>query len=122
MDAYSRLERMITDTDVCFTFVEHVNEFSLYNKSELQNLIQLMKLLATDKQISVMKENNHTVKIKGITYYILVVNSDSENMSKAGLLLFDNFSLMVDGTIWIFRNKTNRDNIFNYIKKIQEKC
>jgi hypothetical protein len=122
MDAYSRLERMITNTDLCFTFVESVNEFSLFNKSELQNLMGLLKILATDKQISVMKENNHTVKIKGITYYILIVNSDSENMSKAGLLLFDNFSIMVDGTIYIFKHKTNRDNIFNYIKKIQEKC
>lgn len=120
MKEFKNIEKEMNSKDLCFFFVERLNCFSLMNKIELQNQLREWKELTKKQKIYVIAENNFDLKIKGVLYYILVIQSDEiKTYSKAGLFLFDNNSLGVDGWFYCFKRKENRDMVYEYIYKFQ---
>lgn len=120
MKEYKNVEKELQPSDLCFFFVERLNCFSYMDKTELQKQMREWKQLVKEQKIYVIAEHNFDLKIKGTPYYILVIQGAGiRNYSKAGLFLFDNNSLGVDGWFYCFTLKKNRDMVYEYIYKSQ---
>lgn len=101
--------------DVCIEFDDIVDEFTIINQSKMHSLMRFWRDLLKLGQISILRENCVTETIKGVEYFLLVVQSPSSR-AHACTLVFDN-DIVVDGVIFIFKNQKTRDAVFNWLEK-----
>ncbi len=60
------------------------------------------------------------LKIRDKAFSPLILHTD-KGPSAAGLFLFDDVEILVDGYFFVFKSEKNRDTVFQYIKKHQTK-
>ena len=66
--------------------------------------------------IQIIEYNNRTYDVDGKEYYSLVVQPSAFcELDPLGLL---KIGLMVSGFVYVFKNKTNRDIIYEYVNKV----
>ena len=101
--------------------------FSLYNKTQTQQQMKLWRKLAKEGKIKIAEYNNKTKIINGVEHYILVVQAydggefnESNSFDPMGIFILGE---MVDGYIYLFKSKENRDKTYEYVMKgIQQPC
>ena len=114
-DQFIEVIKASSPSDIAFAFLHKINRFSLYNNSDMQLVMQDWKESAKQGKITVLECNNKTREINGKDFYILTITlqPNTEMVDPIGLAL----NFMVNGWVYVFRRKSNRDAVFNYVKK-----
>ena len=121
------LKRILNDRrkkrgELFFCFHREANDFMWGNKEEATEQMKMWRKQKKQGKIHISPDNNETKLIHGTTWYILVVQEGSspETIEPVGIdrigLGFDNIYL-VDGYIYCFKQKENRDAIYEYVMK-----
>jgi hypothetical protein len=105
---------MLND-DVCIFFDETVGEFILINQSKMHSLMRTWRDMLKLGQISILRENCVAQPIKGVEYFLLVLQSPSSRVPPE-TIVFDN-QILVAGKLLIFKNQKKRDDVFNWLEK-----
>lgn len=114
------LENMEKDDNVIFLHHELYHKtgmLSVMNNKETKDQAKIWRKQRKQGKIEIHDYNNTTQKIDGKEYYTLVVQPtdlETADIDPLGLL---KVGLMVSGYIYVFKNKTNRDIIYNYVNK-----
>jgi hypothetical protein len=101
--------------DICIFYHENLECFGLMNQSEMQEQMRRWKELLKMGRIYILEENCITATIKGVEYFLLVIQGSDIGMSACSML-FDSLFL-VDGLIYMFRTKKTRDTVFKWLEK-----
>ena len=114
------LDNMEKDDSVIFfhhqLFHKH-KMLSVMNNKELKVQAKMWRKHRKAGLIQIQDYNNETYEVDGKEYYALVVQpADLEDaqIDPLGLLTI---GLMVSGYVYVFKNKVNRDIIFEYVNK-----
>ena len=102
-------------TEICFSFIQHLKDFSVFNKQEMNEQMKLWKDLAKQGHIQLYPENNNEYNINKKTLYLLVITPNNQDCSICPLSLA--LGQLVTGYTYVFTKKENRDAIYNYVKK-----
>ena len=86
------------------------------NNDELREQMKLWRKSVKKGDLLIREFNNKTFKIKGIDWYIMVVQDTAGNIGvdKIGLG-FDDAQFLVSGYIYVFKHKANRDATYKYV-------
>ena len=93
--------------DICIFYHENLECFGLMNQSEMHEQMRRWKELLKMGRTYILEENCITATIKGVEYFLLVIQGSDIGMSPCSML-FDSLFL-VDGLIYMFRTKKTRD-------------
>jgi hypothetical protein len=91
---------------------------SVMNNKELKVQAKMWRKQRKEGLIQIQEYNNKTKDVDGKEYYSLVVQPtdlDNADIDPLGLL---KIGLMVSGFVYVFKNKTNRDIIYEYVNKV----
>jgi hypothetical protein len=96
------------------------NEMCWGNNDELREQMKIWRGGVKKGDLIMREFNNKTFKIKGIDWYILVVQSPTGDigMDKIGLG-FDDAQFLVSGYIYVFKHKANRDATYKYVMGVK---
>jgi hypothetical protein len=101
-------------TDICFTFIQHLMSFSVYNKEEMTDQMILWRDLAKKGKIEILAGNNREHKIDDKKVYSFIITPTHDcNFCPVSLAL----GTLVSGYTYVFTKEENRDRIYNYLKK-----
>ena len=114
-DQFNREFSWLEPTDLCFTYIEHLDKFSVFNQKEMHNVMKGWRDDLKSGEIYILKENNKVHHIDGVKYHGLVIQGKGISMSKMGLLFDECYG--VDGWFYIFRTEKTRDTVFNWLYK-----
>ena len=103
-------------TDICFSWIKHYQDFSVYSKEEMTAVMTRWKTLAKEGKLSICEENNTEFDVEGKTIYCLVITPLYEiGTSLCPFAL--SLGMIVSGYTYAYTKKVNRDAIYAYIKK-----
>lgn len=105
----------MSNTDICVYYHEHLECFVLLNQSEMHLQMKSWKDLLKLGKMFILQENCVTLTIKGVEYFILVVQGANLALSPSAFLFDELF--LVNGFIYMFRTKKTRDAVFNWLEK-----
>jgi len=111
------LFRNWASTDIGFSCIHDTLQLSVYNDAEMRGQMLLWKDLAKQGKIGVLECNNYTNQVhdKEIHFLTITPRNNTAMIDPIGIAT----GHMVNGYIYGFRRKTNRDAVFNYVKKFQ---
>ena len=92
-----------------------------FNNKELVGAdMKNWRKLRKQGKVEMLEGNNKECKIKGRTYYTLVVQTPNESvgLDPTGLG-WDDTSFFVDGYIYYFQKQVNRDMVYKYVMGIK---
>lgn len=106
--------------EVMMSYFASGNCFNFQNKTQTQKQIKLWRRLAMEGKIKIANYNNKTKIINGVEHYILVVQPYKDGQFT--YTCFDPMGLfilgeMVNGFIYLFKSKENRNKIVEYVMK-----
>jgi len=119
----NRFEYSLNDwrkEEVCLTHIKSINEFSLFNPSQMKSQMSIWRKDAKAGKLKIMRYNNKTKTIKGKEYYTLVVQPyKNEKMCDCEMDVMGLFGVgeMVSGYMYMFNNVKNRDMTYEYVMK-----
>ena len=102
-------------TDLAFSCIHDILQLSVFNDAEMKDQMLLWKDLAQRHKITVLDGNNFTKAIDGKEYHFLTITPTTEDtmIDPIGIAV----GFIVNGYIYGFRRKENRDAVFKYVKK-----
>lgn len=109
----------IRNSDKIFTYNQHFNEWQWLNFDNYKKQFKMFKTLYKNKKIVVQEENNNQHELNSHIWYSLVIqpiNDEDEVEANICLGSVQMFKYMVSGFVYYFKNKTDRDNAYNYLK------
>ena len=109
--------------EICMFFHRKANDMSYYNKEQVNKQAEMWHDLKQQGKVEILECNNKDdVFIKGKHFYILVVQHQGVEvgMDKTGFS-WDDRTFLVDGFIYYFEDKFNRDTVYKYVMDIQDK-
>lgn len=127
-DMRQKLKEVLADRqkkgrgEMFFTYHRKVKEFMWGNKEEATGQMKMWRQQKKQGLIHINPFNNQTKLINGQEWYILVIQEGSspETITPLGIdrcgLGFD-CPYLVDGFIYCFKQKINRDAIYEYVMK-----
>ena len=102
-------------TDLAFSCIHDILQLSVFNDAEMKEQMLLWKDLAQRHKITVLDGNNFTKEIDGKEYHFLTITPTTEDtmIDPIGIAV----GFIVNGYVYGFRRKENRDAVFKYVKK-----
>jgi hypothetical protein len=104
-------------SDICFFWMFALHDFAVMNKKEMDTQMRMWAKQAKDGILTVLEENNseHTIEgTEGGKIFGLVITPKAySNMCPISLSL----GTMVSGFGYFFTSESNRNAVFEYIKK-----
>jgi len=119
-DKYNYAMKMKESSDLCLFFHHDNKDFGVLNKQELEQQMRYWKKEAKAKKLQIREHNNQTKIVDGKEWHILVIQPyNDDKLSDYNPCLFGALVLnfMVQGYIYAFDNKNNRDMIYEYVMK-----
>ena len=104
--------------EVAFTYYKPARNISSYTKAMFQSQLKLWKKMVKKGIITFLQDNNMTVKDdSGREWYCLVVQQTDKELDTADPIALFNFEkgFVVDGCVYYFSNKDNRDKSYKYL-------
>ena len=108
--------------ELFFCYHRGEKDFMWGNKEEATEQMKIWRRQKKEGILHMNPKNNATKLINGTTWYILVVQEGSSpatikpiGIDRLGLGFDDPY--LVDGFIYCFKQKTNRDAIYEYVMK-----
>ena len=117
----TELEPQMDDKDIAFYWNNVWKGFCLLNKKECNEFMKSFKYPFNSGKVNISEENNKTFKIKGKEWHILVIQSPLLVRIDPSGFLFDETTFLIEGYIYLFKHKENRDQIFEYFKNNSKK-
>ena len=108
--------------EICMFLHRDANDLCFYNKVQLNETMRNWRKLRKQGIVEILECNNtDTCRINGKQLYTLVLQSPNGpmGMDPTGLGWDDN-AYLVDGYIYYFRQKLNRDMVYKYVMGIKE--
>ena len=92
-----------------------------FNNKELVGAdMKNWRTLRKQGKVEMLEANNKKCKIKGRTYYTLVIQTPNGRMGVDPTGMgWDNRSFLVDGYIYYFQKEINRDMVYKYVMGIK---
>lgn len=106
-------------TDLAFTCIHDTLQMSVFNDEEMRGQMLLWKDLAKQGKLEVLECNNYSHTIDGKEYYFLTITPIGHETMISPIGIATGF--LVNGYVYGFRRKTNRDAVFQYVKKFCRK-
>ena len=101
--------------DIAFTYVKHVDMFSVFNAEEMRDCMKLWKSHAQEGNLNIFPKNNKEYEMDGKKLYTFVLSPKKDvGFCPISLFLFDT---MVSGHTYVYTKKENRDSVYTYVKK-----
>ena len=118
-----KLQRAVADKkrgEICMFYHREAEDIGFNNKELVGADMKNWRTLRKQGKVEILEENNKKCKIKGRTYYILVVQIPNIRMGidPTGMG-WDDVSFLVDGYIYYFQTKVNRDMVYKYVMGIK---
>ena len=115
MDLMKNAISTIQEDEVAFVYNTFRDEFSFFNKEEMTYVIQQWKTDFHEGKINISYEHCKKVHFNGKTYFTIVIQPLEEFpfVDPTGYLLESSF--IVNGFIYYFRRKSNRDHIMEWL-------
>ena len=122
-DATERLRRSAADKqrgEICMFYHREADDVGFNNKELVGADMKNWRKLRKQGKVEMLEGNNKECKIKGRTYYTLVVQTPNESvgLDPTGLG-WDDTSFFVDGYIYYFQKQVNRDMVYKYVMGIK---
>lgn len=105
-------------TDIAFTYMEHIDRFTVFNEKEMHIQMRQWKDWLKSGKIYILKENNKKLHIDGVEYHPLVIQGKGISTSKMGMLFDECY--IVDGWFYVFKSEKTRDTVFNWLHKFNQ--
>jgi hypothetical protein len=103
-----------TRGEICFYFHHAIGDTAWCNKAEIQEESKRSRKLVKKGLLTMREENNKTLEIDGKNYHLFVVQHTDDTSNNIDPLAMAN-GLMVDGWVYFFTQKHNRDVLYKYI-------
>jgi hypothetical protein len=104
-------------SDICFFWMFAMNDFAVMNKKEMDTQLRMWATHAKNGLLTVLEENNseHTIEGSegGKIFGLVITPKAPSNMCPISLSL----GTMVSGYGYFFTSESNRNAVFEYIKK-----
>jgi hypothetical protein len=115
MDRMKNAISTFQEDEIAFVYNTFRDEFSFFNKQEMKHVIQQWKIDFHEGKINIMDEHCKTVHFNDKHYFTIVIQPIEEIpfVDPTGYLLESCF--IVNGFIYYFKNKTQRDTIMNWL-------
>jgi hypothetical protein len=113
------LNKFDKSNDLAVTFIKDRKDFMLLNKEEMNEQMKIWRQQAKNGLIVINDCNDFKLRDEDEKkWYVFVVQNRDETKS-CGIDPFGIYILgiLVDGYVYAFKSKTNRDNIRNYVMK-----
>ena len=106
-----------TDKDISFIYEPIDNKLQWMNKKCIYDIFKSFRKHVKNNEIYCQECNNTEHMLNGIIWYQLVIKftQESKNVVDRGSLSI--FDFLVNGIVFSFSKKENRDNMFNYLNK-----
>jgi len=101
-------------SDICITYHVGLGAMNVYNEQELQGQMKQWKEYAKDGKIQVRECNNKTFELDGKKFYILVIQPKNAGHYCP---LSMSLGMIVSGFSYAFTKESNRDAVYQYVKK-----
>jgi hypothetical protein len=110
--------------EICMFLHREMNDIGFYDKEQVNERMLAWRRLRKQGKLRILEDNNKDdCKINGKQYYVLVVGSTNPNggfgMDPTGLG-WDDRQFLVDGHIYYFQKKVNRDMVYKYVMGIRD--
>ena len=122
--ATDNLHSAVADKDkkrgeICMFYHRELKCMGFNNKELIGADMQNWRTLRKQNKLEMLESNNKNCKIKGRTYYILVIQTPNGRMGVDPTGMgWDNRSFLVDGYIYYFQKEINRDMVYKYVMGI----
>lgn len=110
-NAIATLDR---DSEIAFAYNVYRNEFSFFNKKDMVTNIKQWKEDIRQHKLNIGYENCATAYFNGKKYYTFVLQYENVPIDPTGYC-WENSSFVVNGFIYYFRRRSNRDIIIQWI-------
>jgi len=107
--------------EICMFYHRVSNDIGFYDKEQVnQSMLNWRRLRKQGKVLMLEDNNKDDCKINGKQYYVLVLGSPNGGfgMDPTGLG-WDDRQFLVDGHIYYFQKKANRDMVYKYVMGIR---
>jgi hypothetical protein len=107
--------------EICMFYHRELKNIAFNNKAFVTEDMKSWRKLRKQGKLEMLEGNNsNDCKINGKQYYTLVVSSPDGRMGfdPTGMG-WDDISFIVDGYIYYFQKKVNRDMVYNYVMGIK---
>jgi hypothetical protein len=117
------VNRDMLDGDLAISYIHHAGQLSWFDKKEMTSQMKSWRKLAKEGKMKMGHYNNKTKKTDdGREWFFLVAQCYDPITTKMKECNFDPLGLfvmgeMVSGYLYAFRNKENRDKVFEYVMK-----
>ena len=106
----------IQGDEVAFTYYKPHNNINSYTKAMFQFNLKTWRKRVKQGIITFLEDNNMTVKDDfGREWYCFVLQHTDEELDTEDPIALFNFGQMVDGCVYYFSNKDNRDKSYKYL-------
>ena len=110
------INRDIEGGDIAFTFYRPNGLISAYDKATFQRNFKTWRKMVKQGKITFLEDNNITVKDdSGREWYCFVLQDTDIELDNLDPIAMFNFGVIVDGCVYYFSNKDNRDKSYKYL-------
>jgi hypothetical protein len=108
--------------EICMFLHRDRNSLCFYNKEHVNVTMCNWRKLRKQGKVEMLECNNHdTCRINGKQFYTLVLQSPNGPMGVDPTGMgWDDDVFLVDGYIYYFRQKNNRDMVYKYVMGIKD--
>mgnify|MGYP003674386974 CR=1 FL=1 len=122
-EATERLQRAASDKkrgEICMFYHREAEDICFNNKEFVEVDMKNWRKSRKQGKVRMLEGNNRDCKINGRQYYVLVLQSANGlfGIDPTGMG-WDDTNFGVDGYIYYFQKKVNRDMVFNYVMGIK---
>ena len=107
------------EAEIAISYIYRHQQFGLFNKGEMNEQMRVWRELRKQGLMKIKRYNSKTAVVDGVDYHFLVAQpykngkiSDSSNLDPMGLFILGEW---VNGWIYAFTNKGNRDAVEKYV-------
>ena len=102
---------------ICFTYIHGIDEMSWLDPKPFDDQMKKFRKFIKDGTLIIRECNNKERSINNKEWYCLVVQYKDEDENQACVGSLKLFDILFHGLVYWFANKTNRDNIYNWLTK-----
>ena len=120
-DATERLRRAAADKqqgEICMFYHRELKDVCFNTKEFVTADMKNWRKLRKQGKIEIKETNHRECKINGKQYYILVLQNGAMSIDPTGMG-WDDKQFLVDGYIYYFQKKANRDMVYKYVMGIK---
>ena len=102
---------------ICFCYNHSIQELNWLDPQPFNDEMKKFRKFIKNDRLVIRESNNNKRTINGKVWYCFVVQFKDEDDNKVCVGSLKLFDILLYGLVYWFPNKTNRDNIYNWLTK-----